>query len=195
MNIFDRLKLNSSDVVEAMGREMQMLLEGRSDSITHLKSLVEANPGDAENWFDLAQRYIDEGLRYEDLAMERARLQYAADHPDAAEDEEVELHVELPEKDQFFEHALEALDHLLTIAPEYYGVQVNRGIAFANMRKYEEAEKALLQALVDDDEDFNAASTLSMLYHDMGNEEKAHEYHMLYHKLNPLECDCECENH
>lgn len=179
MSLLD--KLEETDMIAVIDREMKLLLDRKSLENQRVERVANANEKDPEAWFELGMNDIEEGLRYEDLAFQKARLQYVLDHPD--EEEVPALTLQLPELKTFYDHALECFDHVLEQDAEYYGVQCQRGICFANIHAYEDGEKAFLQALKGDEEDANAAYNLALLYEDWGKDDKAAEYFALAQKL------------
>lgn len=173
-------KLQETDMIAVLEREMAALREGKSKENQRIIRVAEGDENDPSAWFDMGMNDIEEALRYEDLAFERARIQYYQEHPEA---EEATLNVAIPELADFYHHALECFDHVLQLDSEYYGVHCQRGICYANMHDNENAETAFLQALKDDDEDANAAYNLALLYEDWGKDDKAAEYFALAQKL------------
>lgn len=167
-------------MIAVLEKEMAAIRNNNSTESQRIIRVAEGNGKDPSAWFDLGMNDIDEAIRYEDLAIDRARLQYLQEHPEA---EEATLNVEIPELADFYHHALECFDHVLRLDPEYYGVNCQRGICYANMRDNEKAEAAFLQAMKDDDQDVNAAYNLAQLYQDWGKEDKAAEYFALAQKL------------
>lgn len=181
MSLLDKLK--ETDMIAVIEREMTGLLDGRSLENKRLERVSAANENDPEAWFELGMNVIDEALRYEDLALEKARLQYQQEHPELVEDVDVTINTDIPELYTFYAHALMCFDKVLELDSEYYGVQCQRGVCFANMHEFEKAESAFLQALKDDDEDANAAFNLALLYQDNGKEDKSAEYFALAQDL------------
>lgn len=183
MSIFDELQ--SSDFVKMLEREMEMLRQNKSLDCQHAMHEVEVRPKDAEAWFEYGLLLVQEGLRYEQLAFEKARHLYIMEHPEMDSDTTIELDLNIPELAEFHVRAIECFDKVLVLDPDYYGVQCQRGIAYANIGQYSQAEEAFLQALKDDDEDAAAAYNLAHTYRDMGKEDKASEYFELAQRLNP----------
>lgn len=183
MSIFD--KLQSNDLVRMIDQELEMLRRCQSLDCRHAIRQVESCPKEPDAWFEYGLLSVQEGLRYEQLSIEKAHQTYLQSNPDTDPDAEIELEVNIPELVEFHTRAIECFDKVLALDPSYYGVQCQRGIAYANIHQYQLAEQAFLQALKDDDEDAAAAYNLALTYRDMGNEAKAAEYFGLAQRLNP----------
>ncbi len=162
---------------------MEQLYENGNSDVQRLEKELERMPDDAELWFELGLAHNQTGLQYLELAFQKADLEYLETHPEAEEEPE-SIEVNAPQALAMFEGALKAFDKVLQLMPEYYGVQCQRGIALANMQRYEEAEQCYLKALEEDEEDFSAAYYLACTYRDMGDEDRAKKYFALAEELN-----------
>jgi len=174
--------LDRPTMIRVLGERLEQLQQQGNSDVLRLGKELERTPDDAELWFELGLAHNQTGLQYLDIAAQRAQLEYLEEHPE----EEVP---ELPEVDAtavqgMFDRALAAFDRVLELAPEFYGVQCQRGIALSNMQRYEEAEQCYLRALEEDEEDFTAASYLAMVYRDMGRDELADRYQRMAEELN-----------
>ena len=170
-------------MIKMLSERMEQLYEKGNADVQRLNRELERTPDDAEMWFELGLAHNQTGLQYLELAFEKAKLEYLEAHPDAEEEPE-SIEVNAPQALAMFEGALKAFDKVVELMPEYYGVQCQRGIALANMQRYEEAEQCYLKALVEDEEDFSAAYYLGCTYHELGDEERSKKYFALAEKLN-----------
>ena len=181
--------LDRPAMIKMLEERMELLYQSGNADVQRLDKELERTPDDAELWFELGLAHNQTGLQYLDMAFEKATLEYYEANPEAEEEPE-HITVDAPNAWVMFNDALQAFDKVLELMPEYYGVQCQRGIALANMHRYEEAEQCYLKALEEDEEDFTAASYLSMVYRDMGKDELADKYQKLSEELNdgePLE--------
>lgn len=170
-------------MIKVLGERMEQLYENGNSDVQRLEKELERMPDDAELWFELGLAHNQTGLQYLELAFQKADLEYLETHPEAEEEPE-SIEVNAPQALAMFEGALKAFDKVLQLMPEYYGVQCQRGIALANMQRYEEAEQCYLKALEEDEEDFSAAYYLACTYRDMGDEDRAKKYFALAEELN-----------
>lgn len=175
--------LDRPTMIKMLGERMEQLYQKGSADVQKLVKEIERTPDDAELWFELGLAHNQAGLQYIDMAVEKATLEYYEANPEAEEEPE-HLTVDAPMALEMFTGALQAFDKVLELMPDYYGVQCQRGIALANMQRYEEAEQCYLKALEEDEEDFTAASYLSMVYRDMGKDDLADKYQKLAEELN-----------
>ena len=175
--------LDRPTMIKMLSERMEQLYEKGNADVQRLNRELERTPDDAEMWFELGLAHNQTGLQYLELAFEKAKLEYLEAHPDAEEEPE-SLEVNAPQALAMFEGALKAFDKVVELMPEYYGVQCQRGIALANMQRFEEAEQCYLKALVEDEEDFSAAYYLGCTYHELGDEERSKKYFALAEKLN-----------
>ena len=178
--------LDRPTMIKMLGERMEQLYQQGNADVQRLDKELERTPDDAELWFELGLAHNQSGLQYLDMAFEKARLEYLEAHPEAEEEPE-HWDVEAPKAWAMFNAALNAFDKVLELMPEYYGVQCQRGVALANMQRYEEAVECYLKALEEDEEDFSAAYYLGCTYRDMGDEERANKYFDLARELNPDE--------
>lgn len=178
--------LDRPAMIKMLEERMQYLYEKGNADVQRLDKELERTPDDVEMWFESGLARNQSGLQYLDMAFEKARLMYMEEHPDT-EEEPDRLTVEAPQAFDMFSAALRAFDKVLELSPDYYGVQCQRGVALANMQRYEEAEQCYLKALEEDEEDFTAASYLSMVYRDMGKDDLADKYMKLSEELNGRE--------
>ena len=174
--------LDRPTMIKMLSERMEQLYEKGNADVQRLNRELERTPDDAEMWFELGLAHNQTGLQYLELAFEKAKLEYLEAHPDAEEEPE-SIEVNAPQALAMFEGALKAFDKVVELMPEYYGVQCQRGIALANMQRYEEAEQCYLKALVEDEEDFSAAYYLGCTYHELGDEERSKKYFALADKL------------
>lgn len=170
-------------MIKMLGERMEQLYENGNADVQRLNRELGRTPDDAEMWFELGLAHNQTGLQYLELAFEKAKLEYLEAHPDAEEEPE-SIEVNAPQALAMFDGALKAFDKVVELMPEYYGVQCQRGIALANMQRYEEAEQCYLKALEEDEEDFSAAYYLGCTYHEMGDEERSKKYLALAESLN-----------
>ena len=176
--------LDRPTMIKMLEERMEQLCQQGNADVQRLVKELERVPDDAELWFELGLAYNQTGLQYLDMAIEKARLEYYEAHPEVEEDPD-NLNVDAPKALAMFDGALQAFDKVLELMPEYYGVQCQRGVALANMQRYEEAVECYLKALEEDEEDFSAAYYLACTYRDMGDEERANKYFDLARELNP----------
>ena len=177
--------LDRPTMITILEERMKQLYEHGNADVQRLDKELKQAPNDAEMWFDLGLAHNQCGLQYLEMAFERERLLFLEQHPDAEEEPNQELTVDVPEAYAMFNAALAAFDKVLELMPDYYGVQCQRGVALGNMHRYEEAEQCYLKALEEDEEDFSAAYYLGCTYRDMGDEERASRYFALADQLNP----------
>ena len=175
--------LDRPTMIKMLGERMEQLYEKGNADVQRLIRELERTPDDAEMWFELGLAHNQTGLQYLELAFEKAKLEYLEAHPDAEEEPE-SIEVNAPQALGMFDGALKAFDKVVELMPEFYGVQCQRGIALANMQRYEEAEQCYLKALEEDEEDFSAAYYLGCTYHELGDEERSKKYFALAEKLN-----------
>lgn len=174
MDVFKEMTVD--DMVKAIDEQIAKLDNEGSDDIIRLRRDLEKIPDDASLWFDLGIALNQAAMQRDYLVIERAQLL----NPDADH-----VEVDCAGSTPIFEQALEAYAKTLELEPDYYGVQTQRGIVFANLHRLDEAEQAYLQALREDDEDFSAAFYLSQVYADKGDEVSAQKYAALARQLNP----------
>lgn len=175
--------LDRPTMIKMLDERMEQLYQNGNADVQKLKKEIERMPDDAELWFELGLAHNQAGLQYIDMAFEKAALEYYEANPEA-EGEPEHLTVEVPKAMEMFTSALRVFDKVLELMPDFYGVQCQRGIALGNMHRYEEAEQCYLKALEEDEEDFTAASYLSMVYRDMGKDDLADKYQRLSEELN-----------
>ena len=186
--------LDRKNMLAMVSNQMKRLEGNGNADVQRLEKELQRTPKDAEVWFDLGLAYGQSALTYIDLAFEYARLEYVDSHPDLGPDDPVDISVEVPAAKGLFDKALDALNHVLGIDPEYYGLWTQIGTIYANMNRHQEAADAFLKALEDDPEDFSAAYYLACAYRDLGNEEQAQHYFSIAHELNPDdEAFCNCQ--
>ena len=161
--------LDRPTMIKMLDERMEQLYQNGNADVQRLKKEIERMPDDAELWFELGLAHNQAGLQYIDMAFEKAALEYYEANPEA-EGEPEHLTVEVPKAMEMFTSALQVFDKVL--------------IAFGNMHRYEEAEQCYLKALEEDEEDFTAASYLSMVYRDMGKDDLADKYQKLSEELN-----------
>lgn len=178
--------LDRPTMIKALEERMEQLCQSGNADVQRLDKEIERTPDDADLWFELGLAHNQSGLQYMDVALQKAHLEYLEANPDAEEVPEA-FELDAPKAAAMFDGALAAFDRVLELAPDYYGVQCQRGIALANMQRYEEAEQCYLKALEEDEEDFTAASYLSMVYRDTGRDELADKYQRLAEQLNSNE--------
>lgn len=166
-------------MIQLLGERLTQLYEKGNADVQRLAKELERTPDDAELWFELGLAHNQSGLQYLEMASEKAKLQYLEAHPEAEEDSAA-IEVDVSPARTLFDSALKAFDKVVELMPEYYGVQCQRGIALANMQRYEEAESCFLKALEEDEEDFSAAYYLSCAYREKGDEANAQKYFSLY---------------
>ena len=176
--------LDRPTMIKLLDEQMKHLHELGNADVQRLDKELERTPDDAELWFESGLAHNQSGLQYLDMAFEKARLEYFEAHPDMEAEPEC-LNVDVSQAGSMFDAALNAFDKVLELMPEYYGVQCQRGVALANMQRYEEAVECYLKALEEDEEDFSAAYYLACAYRDMGDEEQAGRYFALAKELNP----------
>ena len=176
--------LDRPTMIKMLDEQMKHLHDLGNADVQRLDKELERSPDDAELWFESGLAHNQSGLQYLDMAFEKARLEYFEAHPDM-EAEPERLNVDVSQAGSMFTAALSAFDKVLELMPEYYGVQCQRGVALANMQRYEEAVECYLKALEEDEEDFSAAYYLACAYRDMGDEEQAERYFALAKELNP----------
>lgn len=169
-------------MISVLKERMEQLCQLGNADVQRLGRELERTPGDAELWFELGLAHNQTGLQYLDMAAQKAHLEYLEANPEAEEMPDT-FTVEASETMTMFGNALTAFDKVLELMPDYYGVQCQRGIALANMHRYEEAEQCYLKALEEDEEDFTAASYLAMVYRDMGKDDLADKYQTLSQEL------------
>ena len=175
--------LDRPTMIKMLGERMEQLYENGNADVQRLNRELERTPDDAEMWFELGLAHNQTGLQYLELASEKAKLDYLETHPEAEEEPE-SIEVAVPQALSMFEGALKAFDKVVELMPDYYGVQCQRGIALANMQRFEESEQCYLKALEEDEEDFSAAYYLGCTYQEMGDEERSKKYFALAEKLN-----------
>lgn len=186
--------IDKATMIEMLGSQMARLCEAGNTDVQRLAKECQRTPEDPEVWFELGLAYNQSGLTYLDLAAEKARFEYDEEPEPGKEGEEVHIVIDGAPARAMFQQALDALDKVLELEPEYYGLQTQRGVICGNMNDSEGAIKCFLQALKDDDEDFSAAYYLACAYRDMGDEEQAQKYFALSHELNPDdEAFCTCQ--
>lgn len=168
MGIIDNLKLDNDGVAKAIDKKMAQLLEQGSADTARLEREAENMPEDATAWFDLGVSLITDAGTV-DYLMDQKRLLEATE-------EETVRESGTEAKTPLYEKALACFAKAMEIDPEYYGIQYQKGIVYANMQAHAEAEQCFLQALREDEEDFMAAQALSALYGDMGDAERSAHY-------------------
>ena len=174
-------------MAEAITRQMEQMLSTGTDEVVRLKKELEKSPQDAEVWFDLGLSLNQAGLQYEGLAVRLAEMRHEPEN--AEEGEETTIQVDVTPCLGFYKEALEAFDRVRELAPEYYGVECQRGLVYANLRDLPHAEECYLKALEEDEEDFTAAYYLSQVYRDMGKDDLAEKYQKLADDLNATNTD------
>lgn len=141
--------LDRPTMIKMLDERMEQLYQNGNADVQRLKKEIERMPDDAELWFELGLAHNQAGLQYIDMAFEKAALEYYEANPEA-EGEPEHLTVEVPKAMEMFTSALQVFDKVLELMPDFYGVQCQRGIAFGNMHRYEEAEQCYLKALEED---------------------------------------------
>lgn len=190
---FDRLELDRPSMIKMLSAQMKSLHEEGGEDVQRVKRELDSDPSDPTSWFDLGMAYGNAAMVYRDMAVECEMFEYMEQHPDEELDPNRTVVLDLPQVADLYENALKAFDKVEELCPDYYGLNCQRGWVYANMRKYDLAERALLQAMKDDDEDFVAAHSLAELYHDMGDESKAAHYQSIADQLAPEgEPSCGC---
>lgn len=163
----------------AIEQQIKVLAANGGPDVVRLQNEVKASPKDAELWFELGVALNQAGLQYDDLAARLVELRYSMEFPDEGLEDAPEVippKVDVSEGNRLYTYALEAFDRVLEIQPDYYGVACQRGIVYGNLQDYVRAEECYLQALKEDEEDFTAASYLSMVYRDLGKDDLADKY-------------------
>ena len=173
MNIFNTP--SPEEFVAAIERQLAHIANSGSGDVIRLRKEVQRTPDDPEQWFELGIALNQAGLQYRDLALQLADFHYRQEHPEIDDAAAMDL----------FGLALDALDHVERLSPDYYGLQCQKGMIHGNMHNYPLAEQCYLQALRDDDEDFSAAYYLGITYRNMGDETLAEKYLALANQLNP----------
>ena len=174
----------------AIEQQMKLLASEGSKDVARLRKELEASPKDAELWFELGVALNQAGLQYDEMAVRLAELRYGIENPDdgmGEPQEVVPLNVDVEEGNKLYNSALAAFDRVLELQPDYYGVACQRGIVYGNLQDYARAEECYLQALKEDEEDFTAASYLSMVYRDLGKDDLADKYLKLSEELSSRE--------
>lgn len=177
MDIFNPLTPEAMAV--AIEQQMKVLAANGGPDVVRLQNEVKASPKDAELWFELGVALNQAGLQYDDLAARLVELRYGMEFPDEGLEDTPEVippKVDVSVGNKLYTYALEAFDRVLEIQPDYYGVACQRGIVYGNLQDYVRAEECYLQALKEDEEDFTAASYLSMVYRDLGKDDLADKY-------------------
>lgn len=184
MDIFN---MTPEAMAEAITRQMEQMLSTGTDEVVRLKKELEKSPQDAEVWFDLGLSLNQAGLQYEGLAVRLAEMRHEPEN--AEEGEETTIQVDVTPCVGFYKDALAAFDRVRELAPDYYGVECQRGLVYANLRDLPHAEECYLKALEEDEEDFTAAYYLSQVYRDMGKDDLAEKYQKLADDLNATNTD------
>lgn len=184
MDIFN---MTPEAMAEAITRQMEQMLSTGTDEVVRLKKELEKSPQDAEVWFDLGLSLNQAGIQYESLAVRLAEMCHEPEN--AEEGEEATIQVDVTPCVGFYKEALSAFDRVRELAPEYYGVECQRGLVYANLRDLPHAEECYLKALEEDEEDFTAAYYLSQVYRDMGKDDLAEKYQKLADDLNAANTD------
>ncbi len=183
MDIFKTLTPEA--MASAITSQMEQLLTSGSDDVVRLRKELEKTPDDPEIWFELGLSLNLAGLRYEELAVNLAGIQYDMEHKaDGGEEEEVTIQVNVSAGRPLYQDSLAAFDKVLELNPDYYGVACQKGVVYGNMHDLENAERCYLKALEDDDEDFTAAYYLSQVYSEMGKTDLAEKYQRISDELN-----------
>lgn len=186
MNIFNTP--SPEEFVAAIERQLAHIANSGSGDVIRLRKEVQRTPEDPEQWFELGIALNQAGLQYRDLALQLADFHYRQEHPeidDQPSDQPYTLQIDDADAMDLFGQALDALDHVERLSPDYYGLQCQKGMIHGNMHNYPLAEQCYLQALRDDDEDFSAAYYLGITYRNMGDETLAEKYLALANQLNP----------
>lgn len=154
MDIFKTLTPEA--MASAITSQMEQLLTSGSDDVVRLRKELEKTPDDPEIWFELGLSLNLAGLRYEELAVSLAGIQYDMEHKsDGGEEEEVTLQVNVSAGRPLYQDSLAAFDKVLELNPDYYGVACQKGVVYGNMHDLENAERCYLKALEDDDRGFH----------------------------------------
>lgn len=177
-DLLDNLKLDHEGMAKAIAQDIERILTQGGNDSARLAEEVAQTPGDVVAWFDLGVAISDDVTMLDYLMAQK----YQMENPGTIIDENTQ-YADDTAKNQLYEKALKCFAKVLELDPEYYGVQYQRGIIYANMQNYLEAEKCFLQALKDDEEDASAAHDLAMVYHDMGDEERCNKYLALAERL------------
>ena len=184
MDIFN---MTPEAMAEAITRQMEQMLSTGTDEVVRLRKELEKTPQDAEVWFDLGLSLNQAGLQYEGLAVRLAEMGLGQEETE--EGEETPIQEDVTPCLGFYKEALSAFDRVRELSPDYYGVECQRGLVYANLRDLPHAEECYLKALEEDDEDFTAAFYLSQVYHDMGKEDLAEKYQKIADELNAANTD------
>lgn len=177
-DIIDNLKLDNEGMAQAIAREIEHILaQGGADS-SRLAQEVAQSPDDASTWFDLGVALTADAEMLDYLMVQKYRME----HPGTEIDGDTP-YADPEAKARVYEKAQRCFAKVLELEPEYYGVQYQQGLLYANLRNYAQAEKCFLQALQDDPEDFSSAHALAMVYQDMGDEERCNHYLDLAERL------------
>lgn len=170
-DLLDNLKLDHEGMANAIAQDIERILTHGGNDTARLAEEVAKTPDDVVAWFDLGVA-ITSDVDMLDYLMSQKFIML---NPGTEIDENTQ-YADNDAKNGLYEKALKCFAKVLELDPEYYGVQYQRGIVYANMQNYGEAEKCFLQALKDDEEDASAAHDLAMVYHDMGDEERCQKY-------------------
>ena len=170
-DLLDNLKLDHEGMAKAIAQEIEIIVNQGGNDSARLAEEVARTPEDMMAWFDLGVA-ITADVDMLDYLMSQ---KYVMEHPGEEIDENTQ-YADADVKNRLYQKALKCFAKVLELDPDYYGVQYQKGIVYANMRNYSEAEKCFLQALRDDAEDASAAHDLGMVYHDMGDEERCSKY-------------------
>ena len=120
MDIFKTLTPEA--MASAITSQMEQLLTRGSDDVVRLRKELEKTPDVPEIWFELGLSLNLAGLRYEELAVSLAGIQYDMEHKsDGGEEEEVTLQVNVSAGRPLYQDSLAAFDKVLEMNPDYYG--------------------------------------------------------------------------
>ncbi len=177
-DLLENLKLDHEGMAKAIGQDIERILTQGGNDSARLAEEVVRTPDDVMAWFDLGVAITDDVNVLDYLMAQKFQME----NPGTIIEENTP-YADEGLKRQLYEKALKCFDKVLELAPDYYGVQYQKGVIYANMQQYAEAEQCFLQALKDDEEDLSAAHDLAMVYHDMGDEERSNHYLRLAERM------------